>query len=115
MNEQIEFRNGKLISRTKVEKKELVSAFYILTKAEIGDNLRTITNKLPAWVKYKNDIKRIFDKLVKLEIIRIKDAPKGARITEISESATIIASDAIDDIEVWQKLLNGGCQWFPRY
>ena len=115
MSEQTEFRAGKFILNTKLEKKELVSAFYILAKAEIGDNLRAVTNKLPAWIRYKNDIKKVFNKLVILEIIRMEDARKGAQITEISESATIIASDAMDDIEVWQDLLNGECQWFPKY
>ena len=115
MSEQIEFRGGKLILRTKIKQKEIISVFYILIKAEIGDNLRAIINKLPVWVKHKNDIEGIFDKLVKLEIVRIKDAPKGARITEISESAVNIARDAINDIEVWQELLNGDDEWFPTY
>jgi hypothetical protein len=115
MSEQAEFRSGRLISRTEIKPKEVISVFYILIKAEIDDNLRAIINKLPVWVRHKNDIERIFNKLVKLEIVRIKDATGGARITEISESAVNIAKDAINDIEVWQELLNGDDEWFPTY
>lgn len=103
------------IGRLAIRENETIAALYILKVAEIGDNLRNVRRKLPAWIEGKNDIIRIFDKLVKLEIIRIIDATGGARITEISRSAETIAIDAINDIEVWQELLNSETEWFPIY
>lgn len=113
---QTEFRDGDIVYTAKLKGKEIVSAYYILTKAEIGDNVRMITSKLPAWVEYKNDIKGIVKKLERLEIIKMWDSPGGKRITEISGEAVLIAKDFMNDFKKYKELLNDlaeGSRLFP--
>ena len=94
------------IAKLTIRKKEIVAAFTILEVAEIGDTLRKVKTKLPAWIENKNDILRIFGKLVNIGIIRIEETSNGAKIEWIAEEAVDEAESFDNNISTYQNWLN---------
>ncbi|MCK4731672.1 MAG: hypothetical protein KAT65_04360 [Methanophagales archaeon] len=104
---QTKFVNGCVVKGNAIlTTKDVVVACYVLVNLQEGDTLRTITEKLPSWIKYKNDIKGILGKLEKLKIITMRNSIKGKRVNEISEKAEEIAVDLIKYLEKSRLLLN---------
>lgn len=106
-SEQTSFaQNGNLVQRVEILDKEQITAQYILDVTEIGDTLRDITRKLPNWVKYKNDVRKILSKLIELDIIWTRETRKGVEMDEILLEAKWQAERFIYSFENSRRALN---------
>ena len=103
---QTEFINGRIVAKTILTTRETMVACYILVNAQEGYTLRMIIEKLPQWIKHKNNIKEILIKLEKTGIMTMRDSIKGKRINEISEKAENAAGNLIMDLEKCRLSLN---------
>ena len=97
---------GKLIQKVEILDKEQITAQYIIAVANPGDTLRSITRKLPNWVKYKNDVRGILNKIIELGIIRATQTIKGAEIDRVSLDAKNQANKFIEAAQQSLKEIN---------